>query len=295
MRSWGARIGRLLLCSWLFVGCTPAGGGGGGDCREADEACSEGFRCVAVSGGAAYACRATCSGDGDCLRAERCEGGLCVDRPPRGLDAAIEDDVAVLEPPPPDLGPEAPDGPIVRIVDEGVEPPVPDRGVVVLPPLDAGVDPEACAGRFDARGTWLMGLALGFAPGSPVFFRVEISDAGGGELAMLFTALRARDRSPIEVEQTEVVGVRVDGDGGFRTGPLVLASPAEANRLGGDLLIELDLEGALRPAGALCGGGEGETVRPAGRSLDGTVFAMAAWQDPIGGVDPFAGCDGCLP
>ena len=44
-----------------------------------------------------------------------------------------------------------------------------------------------------------------------------------------------------------------------------------------------------------CGGGEGETVRPAGRSLDGTVFAMAAWQDPIGGVDPFAGCDGCLP
>lgn len=291
MRSWSARLGRLLLCSWVLVGCTPGGGGGGGDCREADEACSEGFRCVAVGGGASYECRAACSGDGDCLRAERCAGGLCEDRPARGLDAMIEDDLAVVEPPPPDLGP---DGPIVRIVDEGVEPPMPDRGVVVLPPLDGGVDPAACAGRFDASGVWLMGVALGFAPGSPVYFRVEVTVAGG-RMAMRFTPLRTRDRAPIEAEATEVEGVAVDEDGGFRSGPVVLSAPAEANRLGGDLLVEAELRGALRPAGALCGAVEGETVRPAGRSLDGSVFAMAPWRDPIAGVEPFAACDGCLP
>lgn len=294
---WSVRLGLCLGVFGSLVGCAPGGGGGGGDCREAEHGCSEGFVCVAVFSGASYACQAVCTDDRQCLRDEACEGGLCTHRvtgPDRALDAQVDEggegDVAVVDPPAPDA---VVDGPPVRVVD--AEPPPLDRGVVVLPPLDAGVDPGACAGRFDAGGAWIAGVAFGFEPDAPVFYRVEVEMAADRRsMAMQFAPLRTRDRSVIEGRGVEVAGVSVDADGRFETGTVVLDSPVEANRLGGELVFEIELIGALRPSGALCGIGEGITVQPRGRSLDGTVFALARWQEPAAAVDPFAACDGCL-
>lgn len=297
------RLVRFWLWLWVclaglasFVGCAPGGGGGGGDCREAEHGCSEGFSCVAAFGGASYACRAVCTDDGQCLRDESCQDGLCADRPGRVADARVdaevdaEVDVAVVDPPAPDA---EVDGPPIRVVD--AEPPPVDRGVVVLPPLDGGVDPGECAGRFDASGRWIAGIAFGFEPDEPVFYRVEVEMAADRRsMSMQFAPLRTRDRSVIEARTVEVAGVDIDADGRFETGTVVLDSPIEANRLGGALVFEIDLIGALRPAGALCGIGEGVTVQPRGRSLDGTVFALARWREPVAAIDPFAACDGCL-
>lgn len=274
----------LVIALLGIGGCTPGGGGGGGDCREADDACSAGFVCVAVGGGASYACRAACDDDGDCLRDEQCIEGLCGDRVP--TDAAEV-------PQPVDGGGEPmdaePDRGRVVVIDAEVEPdaapPEPDRGVVVLP--------GECDGTFDPSGRWLLEVTLDFAPDSPIYFQLEIA-ANGGALDIESTPLRIADRTPLGRGVTGLDGAPLSDDGRIG-GRLLLYSPAEANRFGGgDVVFELELNVQLRPPNAACAVVRGALLEPSPRVLEGVIVSMVRWREPVIGIDPFALCEDCL-
>lgn len=71
--------GLWLAVSLLIVGgCAPTGSSGGSDCREASDACAEGFMCVEVEGD--WTCQPACDTDEDCGDEELCheERGACV-------------------------------------------------------------------------------------------------------------------------------------------------------------------------------------------------------------------------
>lgn len=278
----GAALAVLALGA---VGCVaPAGGGGGGDdCREARDACSEGFVCVAVRDGAAYACRAACAVDEDCLRGEECgPAGICVDRPPAvELDAEAERPMLIDAGPPRDSG--------VRLVDAAPR----DADVVIIEPADRGVDPGACAVRAAPADALLLGLELTGFEGFPLMLHVTAEASGGAErLALTFEPLTVRDRSPTG-RIVALDPVPVDDGGGFETPEFDLEVPQSANQLGGPITLRLTLAGAVRGDGSICGVADGQMVSPTRRAVDGSVFAGRPWGDGRG--DPFPACDGCLP
>lgn len=289
-KTWALAVVAALL--WIG-GCTPGGGGGGSDCREADDACSAGFVCVAVGGGSNYACRAACADDGDCLRDEQCIEGLCGDRGPT-------DDAEVPRPVELDQGAATydaePDRGRIQILDAGPEPdpepdtgpPEPDEGVVVLP--------GACEGTFDPSGRWLLGVVLDFAPDSPVYFHLNISVTGGGDtLDIATTPLRVGTREPLMRGFTELQGAPLSDDGRIE-GRLPLYSPADGNRFGGgDVLFELELDLQLRPPDVVCGVVDGELLEPGPRALRGAIVSMVRWRERPADLRPFVACEDCLP
>ncbi len=286
-----------IVAALLWIGgCTPGGGGGGGDCREADDACSAGFVCVAVGGGSNYACRAACEDDGDCLRDEQCIDGLCADRPRGEGDAEASSPVALDQ----SAGEDPIDAEVdrgrIQIIDAGPEPdmrpepdagpPEPDEGIVMLP--------GACEGTFDPSGRWLLGVALDFAPDSPIYFQVEI-EAAGDRASMDVTPLRVGTRALLERGLTGLFDAPLSPEGRI-TGRLPLYSPAEGNRFGGgDVFFELDLNVQLRPPNIVCGVVDGQLNEPGPRALEGAIVSMVRWREPVTDLRPFVACEDCLP
>ncbi len=273
------RISRVIGSSFaaaLLAGCLTTGGGGGGDCRDADDGCSPGFACVAVAGGTAYACRAACDGPEDCLRDEVCgPGAICIDRPP----VQAEDDAIVVSPPVTDQGPR--DAEPVRLIDAGPEP---DSGVVM-------VDPDVCAvDRAPARRLVVSTELTGFE-GFPLYFAVT-AEVERRFVGLTFEPLTTADRAPTgEVTAAPVFELGPEGE--FRVPTVELWVPRSANQLGGELLLRVAFEGAVRSDGSICGALAGALVEPPVGDVSGSPFAGRPSDDGRG--DPWGACDGCLP
>ncbi len=283
--AWAGALGGLLMLG----ACVATGGGGGGDCRDADDACAAGFSCVAVANGTAYACRASCDGAEDCLRDEVCGAdGVCVDRP-SPVDA--DEDAEVLETPAPlDLG-VVEDAEPIRIVDATPDaaPPVDSDVVVVMPP-DRGPDPGGCVEPAAPAADMLLGVEIRGFEGFPIHFEAHgIAEAGA--VALTFEALSTAARRPTGVVTRSPPFVVEAGE--FETPIVELRVPPSANQLGGELLLRVRLLGTVRGDGTVCGVLEGEMVEPPVGDISGSPFAGRATADLDG--DPWPACAGCLP
>lgn len=277
-------IGPLLGVAAL-AGCLTSGGGGGGDCRDGDEACSAGFACVAVANGTAYACRAACDGPDDCLRDEICGAdGICVDRPPR----QPPEDAEVLQP----SVDAAVDMTVIRFVDaEPDAAPPADADIVIVVPPDAAPDPGRCQEAAPPAERLVLGLRLTIAQRSPMYFGVESVPEGEG-FSLIVEPLTVAARRPTGVV-VQTPRFETDGDGRFTSPPFEVPVPPSANDLGGALLMRIALTGTVRGDGSLCGVVEGELVQPAAGDISGSTFSARATADLR--LDPWPACEGCLP
>lgn len=295
IRSRRSSLGRGSAAALLIItmGCLPPGGSGGGepDCRQANSACAEGFTCVPLGGGASYGCRANCAIDDDCVEDLVCRDGVCSNPPPRGIvDAAVD---AAASEPAPDADPIDAARPVdmsIRIID--AEPRPVDEG---LPP-DEGPPSDACAGRADVSGVYLVLIPLTLALEFPLRYRAEVVvDPDAWQLSMSLQPLRREGRELVDrVPALATDPTPINADGSFVLGLNGLVSPSEGNVLGGDLVLDIVLRGSIRPVGALCGGITGELVEPQNLEVDGSVFAFGPWVAPIED-DPLSACAGCLP
>lgn len=174
----------IVIAGLIGLGCTPSGGGGRGDCREADNACSGDFICAQVAAGE-FECRPPCNA-GACPPGDRCDGfsGACVpgdapgddaggfdggatDRGPGGSDGALDFGLSSDEGPAPDLG-------LPR--DRGFDPDggfEPDRGFEpdFDPPPDLGPDADLPPVEL-ADGDWLMTIFIAACNPQSVVLRV---------------------------------------------------------------------------------------------------------------------------
>lgn len=170
---------------------------------------------------------------------------------------------------------------------------IPTDGTQIDTALPDTVDPDACAGRLDISGDYLLAVATVMNPSAPLLFFADFAIDTSAEpwgLTVTMQPISHGDRSDVGTA-FEATGT-IAGDGVFSLDFGEVTIPGAANPVipGVDVVAALLMGGCTNSLTFNCGNIAGSITTPAQLPLTGSTYGAVALNDDLATADIVSAC-----